>query len=124
MYTHFTTWLVAFDYIFGLTMLILILKFLLNLLLNENNKFSVVRFFNKITLPILKLTEKVTPNFIVKPIVPLYVAWLIFMIRIYFLPLVLGYSSVGNFAFILEKDIVLLVNKSILNVALYINYGL
>ena len=120
----FPMWLIAIDYIFALLMLILIVKFILNLFINEGSNLSFFKFFTKITTPILNLTFKITPNFIVQPLVPLYLGWLILMIRIYLLPLVLGYSYIGKFAFIFEKNLIIQVKSIILNMALHLNYGI
>tara|TARA_B100001059_G_scaffold33936_1_gene27234 strand:+ start:192 stop:566 length:375 start_codon:yes stop_codon:yes gene_type:complete len=120
----FPIWLVAIDYLLALIMVILILKFVLNLFINEGSNISFLKFFTKITSPIFNFTSRITPNFIVQPLVPLYIAWIFFMIRIYLLPLILGYSYLGVFAFIFEKQIITQVKSMILNMALYLNYGL
>jgi hypothetical protein len=124
MYNFFPIWLIIFDYILALLMLILILKFILNIFINEGSSFYLLRFFGKLTQPILNTSLRLTPKFIVKPIVPLYLAWLIFMVRIYILPLFIGFSYTGKFAFIFEKDLINFLNSSILNIALYLNYGI
>ena len=124
MNISFPIWLIIIDYILALIMAILILKFVLNLFINEESNFSFYKFFTKITSPILYATLRITPKFIVQPLIPLYVAWLFFMIRIYFLPLLLGYSYIGTFAFIFEKQIIEQMKLLILNMALYLNYGL
>ena len=124
MINHFPIWLVAIDYILALIMIILILKFVLNLFINEGSNLILFQFFKKITSPILNFTLRITPNFIVQPLVPLYIAWIIFMMRIYFLPLILGHSYIGVFAFIFEKQIITYVKSIILSMALYLNYGL
>ena len=124
MNTSFPVWIIIIDYILALIMAILVFKFLLNLFINEGSNLSFFKFFTKITSPILNITFRVTPNFIVQPLIPLYLAWLFFMIRIYFLPLVLGYSYVGKFAFVFEKQIIEQIKSIILNMALYLNYGL
>ena len=124
MINPFPIWLVAIDYILAIIMVILILKFFLNLFINEGSSLSLFKFFTKMTSPILNFTIKITPNFIVKPLVPLYIAWIIFMIRVYFIPLILGYSYIGIFAFIFEKQIIAQIKSIILNMALYLNYGL
>ena len=120
----FPIWLVAIDYLLALIMVILILKFVLNLFINEGSNLSFFQFFTKLTSPILNLTLKITPNFIVQPIIPLYIAWIIFMIRIYLLPLILGHSYIGTFAFIFEKQLIAHIKSIILSMALYLNYGL
>ncbi|MDC0093198.1 hypothetical protein OAI86_02655 [Alphaproteobacteria bacterium] len=124
MNIFFPIWLVALDYILAIIMFILILKFILNIFINEGSSFYIFRFFTKLTQPILSISAQLTPKFIVRPIIPLYLGWLIFMIRIYMLPLLLGYSFSGKFAFIFEKDLTNLINSSILNIALYLNYGI
>ena len=79
-------------------------KFVLNIFTNEVSNSIVFRFFNKLTKPIINLSIKLTPEFIVKPIVPLYLAWLVLMVRIYLLPLLVGHTYLGKFAFLFEKD--------------------
>ncbi len=120
----FPIWLISIDYILGFLMSVLIIKFILNLFIAEGSRFRIFRFFTKITEPILNSTSRITPNFVVKPIIPIYLAWLLFMLRIYLLPLFMGYSAIGNFAFLFEKDIISLINTTMLNVALYLNFGL
>jgi len=120
----FPIWLIVFDYILALIMLVLILKFVLNIFTNEVSNAIVFRFFNKLTKPIINFSTKLTPEFIVKPIVPLYLAWLVLMVRIYLLPLLVGHTYLGKFAFLFEKDLITLINSSILNIALYLNYGI
>jgi len=120
----FPIWLVAIDYLFGFLMSIFIIKFILNILLPEESAFFILSLLKKITEPIINFSNKLIPYFIVKPIIPLYIAWLIFMIRIYILPLLLGYSSIGNFSFVFEKDIISTLNSTVLNIALYLNYRL
>ena len=120
----FPIWLIVFDYILALIMLILISKFILNIFTNEVSNAIVFRFFNKLTKPIINLSTKLTPEFIVNPIVPLYLAWLVLMVRIYLLPLLVGHTYFGKFAFIFEKDLITLINSSILNIAIYLNYGI
>ena len=124
MINSFPIWLVIIDYILALIMVILILKFVLNLFINDGSNLSFFQFFTMLTSPILNLTLRITPNFIVQPIIPLYIAWIIFMIRIYFLPLILGHSYIGTFAFIFEKQLIAHIKSIILSMALYLNYGL
>ena len=120
----FPIWMIIIDYILALIMAILVFKFLLNLFIDEGSNLGFFKFFTKITSPIINITFKATPNFIVQPLIPLYIAWLFFMIRIYFLPLVLGYSYIGKFAFVFEKQIIEQIKSIILNIALFLNYGI
>jgi len=124
MINTFPIWLIIIDYIFGFIMIVLSLKFILNLFINEDSKLSIILFFNKLTSPIVNATSKITPNFIVVPLKPLYLAWIILMIRLYFLPMLIGHSYLGTFAFVFEKNIISIINDITLNLALYLNYGI
>ena len=124
MINNFPIWLVALDYFLACLMVILLVNFILNLFLSEASNFILYRFITKLSNPIINITNKITPSFIVQPLIPMYIAWLIFMIRIYFLPLLLGYSYIGKFAFVFEKDIITQVKSIILNIAINLNYGI
>ena len=124
MINNFPIWLVALDYFLACLMVILLINFILNLFLSETSNFILYRFITKLANPIINITNKITPSFIVQPLIPMYIAWLIFMIRIYFLPLLLGYSYIGKFAFVFEKDIITQVKSIILNIAINLNYGI
>ena len=55
--------------------------------------------------PLLRLFKPITPGFLLDAIVPLYVAWFIFMFRFYVMPWLLGYSVLGMLSFPLESEI-------------------
>ena len=124
MINNFPTWLVAIDYFLACLMVILLLNFILNLFLSEASNFVLYRFITKLANPIINVTNKITPSFIVQPLIPIYIAWLILMIRIYLLPLFLGYSYMGKFAFVFEKDLISQVKSIFLNIAINLNYGI
>ena len=124
MINNFPIWLVALDYFLACLMIILLINFILNLFLSEASKFILYRFITKLANPIINITNKITPSFIVQPLIPIYIAWLIFMIRIYLLPLCLGYSFMGKFAFVFEKDLITQVKSIFLTIAINLNYGM
>ena len=124
MINNFPIWVVALDYFLACLMIILLTKFILNLFFSEVINFVLYRFINKLAHPIINITNKITPNFIVQPLIPIYVAWLIFMLRVYLLPLFLGYSYMGKFSFIFEKDLITQVKSIFLNIAINLNYGM
>ncbi len=124
MTISFPIWLIAIDYILAILMIILLLKFTLNLFINEESNLIFFRFINKITYPVFSLTDRVTPNFMVQPIIPLYLAWIVLMVRLYGLPLFLGNKYMGKFAFVFEKDLIAQFKSLILGVALNLNYGI
>ena len=124
MINNFPIWLIALDYFLACLMVILLINFILNLFLNEASNFVLYRLIKKINNPIINITNKITPGFIVQPLIPIYIAWIIFMIRLYLLPLFLGYSYLGKFAFTFEKDLINQVKSIFLNVAINLNYGI
>ena len=124
MTNSFPIWLIAFDYFLACLMIILLINFIFNLFLSEVNNFLLYRFIRKLAYPIIKITNKITPSFIVGPLIPIYIAWLIFMFRVYLLPLFLGYSYIGKFAFTFEKDLITQVKSIFLNIAINLNFGM
>ena len=124
MINNFPIWLVALDYFLACLMVILLINFILNLFLSEASNFILYRFITKLSNPIINITNKITPSFIVQPLIPIYIAWLIFMIRIYLLPLFLGYSYMGKIAFVFEKDLINQVRSIFINIAINLNYGM
>ena len=124
MINNFPIWLIAPDYFLACLMVILLINFILNLFLSEASNFILYRFITKLANPVINITNKITPSFIVQPLIPIYIAWLIFLIRIYLLPLLLGYSYIGRFAFVFEKDLISQVKSMFLNIAINLNYGM
>ena len=124
MINNFPIWLVALDYFLACLMVILLKNFVLNLFFSEASNFVLYRFITKLAHPIINFTNKITPNFIVQPLKPIYIAWLILMIRIYLLPLFLGYTYMGKFALVFEKDLISEVKSIFLNIAINLNYGM
>ena len=124
MINDFPIWLVALDYFLACLMVILLLNFILHLFLSDASNFVLYRFITKLANPIINITNKMIPSFIVQPLIPIYIAWIIFMIRIYLLPLFLGYSYMGKFAFVFEKDLIAQVKSIFLNIAINLNYGM
>ena len=124
MINDFPIWLITIDYFLACLMVILLINFILNLFLSEGSNFVLKRIITKLTNPIINITHKITPSFIVQPLITIYIAWLIFMIRIYILPLFLGYSYLGKFAFTFEKDLITNVKSIFLDIAINLNYGM
>ena len=64
-----------------------------------------MKVFVNLTNPLISIFKPITPGFIIKPLVPLYVAWFFYMIRFYLMPYILGYSVMGMLSFPLESEI-------------------
>ena len=101
----FPIWVIIVDYVLGTVMWTLIGRFGMSIFLPENSSFFFMRFFVRVTNPLLKLFDPITPEFLVRPLVPLYVAWFFFMFRFYAMPWMLGYSVMGMLSFPLESEI-------------------
>jgi hypothetical protein len=63
-------------------------------------------FFIRVTNPALYLFDPVTPKSLIRPLIPLYVAWLFFLIRFHLMLWVLGYTVMGMLSFSLENEFV------------------
>ena len=93
------------DYAMGMIMWTLIGRVAMNIFQREDSNFFFMKIFVKTTDPLIKLFMFITPSFIIKPLVPLYVAWFFYMFRFYLMPYLLGYSVMGMLSFPLESDI-------------------
>jgi hypothetical protein len=108
----FPIWVVALDYVLGAIMWTLIGRAAMNFFLPEDSEFFFMKVFVKATNPLLHLFAPITPGFLVRPLVPLYIAWFFFMIRFYLMPWLLGYSVMGMLSFPLESDIARFIYQS------------
>ena len=77
----------------------------MNIFQKEDSNFFFMKVFVQLTNPFIKMFDKVTPSFLINPLVPLYVAWLFYMFRFYVMPYLLGYSVMGMLSFPLESEI-------------------
>jgi uncharacterized protein YggT (Ycf19 family) len=107
----FPLWVIVIDYALGMVMWTLIGRSAMSFFLPENSNFFFMRFFVRATDPILKVFARVTPGFLVQPMVPLFVAWFFFMFRFYLMPWLLGYDVMGMLSFPLESDIARVIYK-------------
>ncbi len=101
----FPIWVVAIDYVLGIIMWTLIARSAMNVFLPVDSEFFFMKFFVRVTNPLLKLFAPITPGFLIDLFVPLYVAWFFFMVRFYLMPWLLGYSVMGMLSFPLESEI-------------------
>jgi len=105
MIEGFPIWVVVIDYALGMVMWTLIGRFGMGIFLPENSNFFFMRFFVRVTNPLIKQFAPITPAFLIPPLIPLYVAWFFFMARFYVMPWLLGYSVMGMLSFPLESEI-------------------
>ena len=93
------------DYILGVVMYSLIGRSAMNIFQKEDSECFFMKAFVKLTNPILDLFKFMTPSFLIRAVVPLYIAWFIFMVRFYLLPVMLGYGEMGMLSFPLDSEI-------------------
>tara|TARA_B100001564_G_C20009095_1_gene389431 strand:- start:93 stop:398 length:306 start_codon:yes stop_codon:yes gene_type:complete len=89
----------------GMIMWTLIGRVAMNIFQREDSSFFFMKVFVKLTDPLISVFRFVTPTFIIKPLVPLYVAWFFYMFRFYLMPYLMGYSVMGMLSFPLESEI-------------------
>ena len=89
----------------GMIMWTLIGRVAMNIFQREDSSFFFMKVFVKLTDPLITLFRFITPSFIIKPLVPLYVAWFFYMFRFYLMPYLMGYSVMGMLSFPLESEI-------------------
>ncbi len=101
----FPLWVIMIDYAMGMVMWTLIGRFGMGIFLPQNSSFFFMRFFVRVTDPLIRLFDPITPGFLIPLVIPLYVAWFFYMFRFYLMPWLLGYSVMGMLSFPLESEI-------------------
>ena len=101
----FPLWVIIIDYGLGVVMRTLIGRTAMNMFQPENSDFFFMKAFVRLTDPLIRLWEPITPQFLLPPLVPLYVAWFFYLARFYLMPYLLGYSVMGMLSFPLESEV-------------------
>ena len=105
MFEAIPIWIILIDYVMGLVMWTLVGRFGMSLFVSEQSDFFFMKAFVKLTDPLIRAMRRLTPGFLVDKLRPLYVAWFIFMIRFYIMPVLLGYDVMGMLSFPLESEL-------------------
>ncbi len=101
----FPLWVIIIDYGLGVVMWTLIGRTAMNMFQPENSDFFFMKAFVKLTDPLIRPWKPITPQFLLPPLVPLYVAWFFYLARFYLMPYLLGYSVMGMLSFPLEGEV-------------------
>ena len=101
----FPLWVIIIDYGLGVVMWTLIGRTAMNMFQPENSDFFFMKAFVRLTDPLIRLWKPITPQFLLPPLVPLYVAWFFYLARFYLMPYLLGYSVMGMLSFPLESEV-------------------
>ena len=83
---------ILIDLPFGLLMWASFVHFLLIIVISEDSYLSPLRLLRGLNAPIYALISLIKPAFIISRLLPLYAAGILFIIRYYVLPLVVGFD--------------------------------
>ena len=83
---------ILIDLPFGLLMWTSFVHFLLLIVMNEGSGFSLLRLLHGLNAPVYVAINLTKPAFIISRLLPLYAAVILFIIRYYVLPLLVGYD--------------------------------
>jgi len=86
---------VLIDLPLGILMWCAILRFLLSMLVKEDSKAGPMRLLNVLVMPLVRALRHVTPRWVIERTAPLYLAFLVFILRFYVAPLAIGYDING-----------------------------
>jgi hypothetical protein len=87
---------ILIDLPFGVLMWTSVAHFLLVLVMREDSNFFILRILRGVNSPIHWAINLVKPDFIIMRLAPLYCALVLFILRYYLLPLLVGFE-VWNF---------------------------
>ena len=87
---------ILIDLPFGVLMWTSVAHFLLTLVMREDSSFIILKVLRGINTPIHRAINLVKPRFIITRLAPLFCALVLFILRYYLLPLLVGFD-VWNF---------------------------
>ena len=103
---------VLIDLPLGIVMWCAILRFLLSMVVKEDSKAGIMRLLNGLVTPPGRALRIITPRWVIDRTAPLYLAFLLFIIRFYAAPLAIGYD-VNGFADLPLEHLILSVRSEI-----------
>jgi hypothetical protein len=103
--------LVLFDCALGAMMWVLVGRFAVAIFLPDNSPLFLMRWIVRVTDPIFRSTIAITPSFLTERLKPLYIAWLLLILRFYALPLLLDYTTTDILSLPLEGGIARLIES-------------
>lgn len=102
MVSHIPALGILLDLLFGILMWASCVQFLLTVFVNEDSKFILLGIVRKTTAGSLFAVRFIAPSFLASKVMPLYLAFVLFIIRFYAQPALLGYDVVSFSAMPLE----------------------
>jgi hypothetical protein len=102
MVSHVPALGILLDLLFGILMWASCAQFLITIFVNEDSKFMLLGIVRKTTSGALFVVRYIAPSFLVNKVMPLYLAFVLFILRFYALPAILTYDVVSFSAMPLE----------------------
>jgi hypothetical protein len=93
---------IVIDLPLGILMWAAALWFLMSMFIKEDSRLGLMRALNTLVMPPTRVVMMLAPRWVIDRTAPLYLAFLLFIIRYYILPLVIGYDVPGFGAMPLE----------------------
>ena len=87
---------ILIDLPFGVLMWTSVAHFLITVVMREDSDFIILRVLRSVNSPTHRLINLIQPGFIITRLTPLYCALVLFILRYYLLPLMVGFD-VWNF---------------------------
>ena len=87
---------ILIDLPFGVLMWTSVAHFSLTLLMREDSNFIVLRVLRSVNYPIHRAIDLLKPSFVITRLTPIYCALMLFILRYYLLPTLIGFD-VWNF---------------------------
>ena len=103
---------VLIDLPLGIVMWCAILRFLLSMVVKGDSRAGIIRLLNAVVMPPVHALQIVTPRWVIDQTAPLYLAFLLFIIRFYAAPLAIGYD-VNGYAELPLEHLILSVRSEI-----------
>ena len=97
---------ILIDIPLGILMWAAMLRFLLAMVMKEDNLFVLMRVLNGLINPLVSAIKILAPVWIIYRVLPVYLALLLFVLRYYVAPLIIGYDLSGLYELPLEKLII------------------
>lgn len=77
-------WILVVDYLFAVLIYTMLGRFLLGLFVPADWDNYIWRFFRRLTDPVLAVVARITPGFMIEPLMPLVAVWWLFVLRVLF----------------------------------------
>ena len=87
---------ILIDLLFGILMWTSVAHFLLTMVMREDSNFIILRLLRSVNSPIHQVINLIKPSFIITRLTPIYSAIMLFILRYYLLPSLVGFE-VWNF---------------------------